>query len=366
MQRGNLKTCIWLLGAVLIPLVAALGNGPFAAEEMALRLVDLSSTPVIIGRGEGMRAMLEHILDTEYCGDAMLEGVTQAAALRGEAPVDGVGFVRLAEEDWPAVLAEMTEEEVRCMLQEGKMKSGAEVRHLCNMISLLGSTKENVDEVLQLLRQMAGQTTPEWDSLLLRALSCAWIHLTLERIGAQKALELGRYWGDARGVDSRELKVFVYSLGICNAFEECKTDEDRAEMARFMGEMSERCTTGDTALVIDKISAGGEFFHPNPVSDDSSAFGPPYAGAPGWIGSLQRRRMAERFLDWRPPRFRRDQETGNLVAAPPTPQDVQNMLAARAATELAADEKDLTDLREVYGAWEEDGVVAEPPAAKEK
>ena len=354
MQRRNMKTYIGIgLVAVIFP-VTIWGNGNVASttDEMPIRVVDSSQAPLVRGRGEEMRAVLERILETEYCGDGMLDGVTQAAALNGEAPVDGAGFVKLAEEDWPAVLAEMTEEQFGRMLQEGKMRADPEVRRLWNMLDLLGGAKENTDRVLHLLRQMARQTTPEWDALLLRALSCSWIHLTLERDGAAKALELGRYWADAKGVDSREFRVFVYALGMCNSFEECRTDENRAEMARFMGEMSERCTTGETALGIDKIAAGGAFFHPAPGSDDPWPHGSPYEGAPGWVGSLQRRRMAERFLDWCPPRYSYDRETGVVKEVAPTPGDIEKMFASRAAAELAADEKDLRDLREVYGPWQ--------------
>ena len=76
----------------------------------------------------------------------------------------------------------------------------------------------------------------------------------------------------------------------------------------------------------------------------------------GWLGSVQRRRMAERFLDRQP--FRRshvNKETGAVEYDPPTPEEVANLFRSRAAAELAADEKDLTDLREVYGAWEAEG-----------
>ena len=347
-------------GVFAIATAFGTGNAPPAVpDETPLLVVDLSKSPVVQGRDEEMRAMLERILETEYCGDAMLEGVTQAAALNGEAPVDGAGFVKLAEEDWPAVLAEMTEEQFGRMLREGSMRADPEVRRLWNMLDLLGGAKEHTDRVLHLLRQMARQTTPEWDDLLLRALSCAWIHLTLERDGTAKALELGRYWANAKGVDSREFRVFVYALGMCNSFEECRTDEDRAEMARFMGEMSERCTTGETALGIDKIAAGDAFFHPDPDSDDPWAHGSPYEGVPGWVGSLQRRRMAERFLEWSPPRYSYDRETGVVKEEAPSPGNIEKMFATRAAAELAADEKDLTDLQRVYGPWPSENQVEE-------
>ena len=73
--------------------------------------------------------------------------------------------------------------------------------------------------------------------------------------------------------------------------------------------------------MIDKV-AGGEAFYAPPYFDavEKKRY---RAGAPGWKGSLQRRRLAERF----------DNEK----------------LRSRAAAELAADEKELTDLREVYG-----------------
>jgi hypothetical protein len=313
----------------------------------------LQETPIIHGRGPEMREMLERILDTEYCGDAMMEGVTQAAALRGEAPVGGVGFVRLDEEDWPVVLVEMAEEEFARLLQEGRLHSVAEVGRLWSMIELLDTTSGNATPILCFFRKMAEQATPKWESVLFMALGYAWIDLTIEKEGAAKSLELARIFEASCGADSMPCRIFLQQLGRCDAFGRCKTPGDLAVLSRFVLERAERCPLEDEARAIDSVASGEAYCHHAEGNPDPLAFGEPHMGVPGWKGSLQRKRLAERFKDEpaKPGIYRIDPNTGERVAIPIRQRDIDRMIWSRAASELATEDSELTDLRQVYGDW---------------
>ena len=292
------------------------------------RVVDLSNVPVVSGRGREMREVLELIIDTEYCGDATMEGVTQAAALRGNAPVEGIGFVRPTEEDAVAVLCEMATEEFERLSASGAIHTVADIGRLWKMIALLGTAKTGQSDVLAVLWQMARQTTGEWERNVFSAISRVWIDLTIGH-GSSKCLELGRYFQESRGVDSKEFWRYIDALGRCDAFGRCPTARDSIELSRFLIQASEVCERKETAGHIDHCAAGDFYFHP--ADDDPWTNGRPKQGLPGWKGSIQRKHLAERF-------------TGSDAV-------IADSLKVRAAAELAADESELTDLREVYGDW---------------
>jgi len=68
------------------------------------------------------------------------------------------------------------------------------------------------------------------------------------------------------------------------------------------------------------------------------------ASIQGWIGSLQRRQLAERCLAFDEARGTGETSTERVQRVCPW-----------ATAELVADESELTDLREVYGDWTKDG-----------
>ena len=77
---------------------------------------------------------------------------------------------------------------------------------------------------------------------------------------------------------------------------------------------------------------------------------------PGWIGSVQRRRLAARFPDEPLPRHKFFYlDTNEIVEGDIDERRIPQMLNRLAAAELAADESELTDLREVYGDWTQTG-----------
>ena len=326
------------------------------------RVVDLSKAPVIHGRGPEMREWLDRILDTEYCGDAMMEGVTQAAAIRGEAPVEGPVFGGLDEEDWPVVLLEMAEEEFERLSREGKLHSIMDVKRLRDMIGLLGTARGDATPILAFFRKMAEQATWEWDpvlekwtwdTVLFTAISYAWIDLTIEKEGADKSLELGRVLETSCGADSMPCGIFLRQLGRCDAFGRCKTPEDLAMLSRFMLEKAEHCHRSDRAGLIDQIAVGDAYYHHEEGNPDPFAWGSPHMGVPGWKGSLQRKRLAERFKDEpaKPGSYQIDPNTGEWIAAPIRQRDIDRMIWSRAASQLATEDSELTDLRQVYGDW---------------
>lgn len=321
----------------------------------------LQKAPIIHGRGLEMREMLERILDTEYCGDAMMEGVTQAAAIRGEAPVEGF-WGRLDEADWPVVLVGMADEEFARLLQEGKLYSIMDVKRLRDMIGLLGTARCDATPILAFFRKMAERATPEWDTVLFTTLGYAWIDLTIEKEGAVKSLELERVFEASCGADSTPCRIFLKQLGRCDAFGRSKTQDDLDVLSRFVLERAERCTREGEASSIDRVAAGEAYYDHEEGNPDPFALGAPHMGVPGWKGSLQRKRLAERFKDV-PAKSRvswTDPNTGDRVDAPIRQQDIDRMIWSRAATELATEDSDLTDLRQVYGDWTEKKAEAGP------
>ena len=357
MKRAKMKReyLIFLLAAFAVSCPAL--HGASAQEEMPSPLDSQPSAtqkaPITHGRGPEMRKMLEAILDTEYCGDAMMEGVTQAAAIRGEAPVEGPVFGGLDEEDWPVVLLEMADEEFERLLQEGKLHSVADVERLWSMIEMLGTTRVDATPILAFFHKMAEQATPKWDSVLFLALGYAWIDLTIEKEGAVKSLELARVFEASCGADSMPCRVFLDQLARCDAFGRCKTPDGLAMLSRFVLERAEKCSKESEAQAIDRIAAGEAYYHHEEGNPDPFAWGAPHMGVPGWKGSLQRKRLAERFKDEpaKPGSYQIDPNTGEWIAAPIRPRDIDRMIWSRAATELATADADLTDLRQVYGDW---------------
>ena len=314
--------------------ISAIGvaQGEEHATALSNQSSNLPDNHVVRGHGPETRELLDHIIDMDFCGNAMMEGLNQAAVLRGLLQEKDGEAVRTTEEDVVFVLCEMTEEEFNRLASDGTFHTVADIDRLWKMIALLGTTKKETDAALAILDKMARQATAEWENNLFSAISCAWIDLTIEN-SAVKCLELGRYFLDSRGVDSKEFWRFVDAIGRCDAFGRCQTDGDRDEVSRFLIAASEQCQKRETAGFIDNVAAGDFYFHLS--EEDPLACGMPKLGICGWKGSLQRKNMAARF-------------------ATPTSQ-ARNRLHERAAAELATEDSELTDLREIYGDWNENG-----------
>lgn len=314
-----------------------------------------------------VRAILNNILDTEYCGTS---GFGPRTAIRGLSPVPGQGFVSLEEGDWGPVLLEMAEAELeRCktatvealeeyrraneVFADGKMlhksmeeqskASGAvnkaenkllnETRRLHKMLSLLGLMDGEREEVVRLIGRIAKECPIEFN--LHREANGAWICQTMKDGDVEKCLELGKWYRAHKGKGSEE-EIDFCRQAVADVLHNCTSQEQYGMVARYVLEAMDGCGNYPQCNQFDAVA-----------SERLS----------GWLGSVQRRRMAERFLDWQPFRLSHiNKDTGVVEYDEPTPEAVAQLLRSRAAAELAADEKDLTDLREVYGAWEEDNV----------
>lgn len=282
--------------------------------------IDLSGAPVIHGKGTNLSQAVTGLIENDFCGDAMADGVTASAAARGKAPIAGIGFAKLAEDDYAAMLVSMAEQELAVLCERQAAHLPVDITRLRKITSLLGDTGGDRGTVRGIVWRIAERSSPEWDSVLAQSASYAWINLTIDTTGAANTLDLGRFFLRERGADSPEFRAFVRELPVCNAFARCRGAEDSAELGRFLVEASETCQQVGTAFLIDEVASGESIYDFG--EGDAKHFRP---GVAGWKGSLQRRRLANRFaaVD----------------------------LRSRAAAELAADEEDLTDLREVYGEW---------------
>ena len=316
-------------------------------------------------KGE-VRAILGDVLATEYCGTAVERGLGVETAIHGKSPVMGRGFVCIEEADWGPVLLEMAADELdRCRsatvktldeLREARkvfnerkplMKTPeehseasapivkarrqltGETRKLHKMLFLMGQMDVERDGVVRMIGRFALECPPEYG--LNGDTNGAWIRQTMKDGNAEKCLELGKRYREEKGKGSGEEIDFCCRVA-AEVLPAYPSEESYGMVACY---------------VLGAIDGCGDYGQCNRFDEVAAE------RLRGWVGSLQRRRMAERFPDWRPQRF--NPETGAFEPAEPTPEDLARMLTTRAAAELAADEEDLTDLREVYGEWQEEG-----------
>lgn len=317
-----------------------------------------------------IRDIVADVLGTEYCGTAIMDGVDQTAALAGNAPVAGRGFVRVEEAEWRPVVLGMAKEEFARRLGEtpelvenihnaraalsackAARASHAEQEEALGvylratrelnrrfekfgrMLVLLGDTGERDEEVDAFLERVVKECPQECDALSTGIL--AWVRRTLREQRAERCLELGRWIREQWGFESPQHGMFVRTL-FPGLGELCRSDSERGAVARY-------------------LLAAVEHYEHHGFCRGFDMYASDYL--PGWTGSLQRKRLAARFRNesvlsgtthW-------DDERREYVPDVPTQRDVEKMLWSRAASELSAKDTDLTDLREVYGDWTKEG-----------
>ena len=314
---------------------------------------------------EEIRSIVEDAVHTEYCGTAMLDGLSPVMALRGEAPLAEHGFVRLAEEDWRPVLLEWAKRELEERMVEAREKedivlglrqelsscaerygpkeerarlSNAQVeairaldettRTLRQMIPFLAAAQGGGDEIEDFLVRII-RDYPRESSVHIASIR-AWLQRVLRQEDASRCLSFGQWLQSTWGHESPEHWNFclelVLSRDLCGS---------RAGKALLSGYLLESLEQADGYAFCNNLSMSMEDKWPE------------------WKGSLQRRRLAERFKE-EPARgafLRWNEEKREYERSKPTEQDIAWMMWSRAAAELAADESELTDLREVYGDW---------------
>lgn len=157
----------------------------------------------------------------------------------------------------------------------------------------------------------------------------AWIAQTMKCVDVERCLEVAKGYR-ARTGEPGEAE-FDFALRFAEeALAERTPEEEYTLAVRYLLDVFDGHGTYEQCSRFDQMAA---------------------LGLRGWVGSRERRRMAERFLDQPPHRhWFCDRRTGE-ERCEPTPACIAGMLRSRAAMELAADEKDLMDLREAYGAW---------------
>lgn len=312
-----------------------------------------------------VRSILETAVDTEYCGTAMMEGINSFSALQGDAPAEELGFVRLEEEEWRPVLLKMAEDELcRCLgnaktlaadirraqqeiaqciethgtQEERERLNGVRFRtsrvldevteSLQNMLPLLGRAEGGGDEVDLFLERVVHECPPEASAFLTAVR--AGVRRTLRRQNATRCLELGSWIRDTWGIESDEHWDFCLSLLI--SWNLCENELGQGTVVRYLLNTIEQANSY-------KFCNGFDMYAEEELV--------------GWKGSLQRRRLAERFRN-EPARggcLLWNAEKREYEFTEPTERDIALMLWSRAAAELAANESELTDLREVYGDW---------------
>lgn len=295
----------------------------------------LALATTVAGRTqEEIRAVLNGVLATEYCGSAMVDGMDAGTAIRGESPVEGMGFVQVEESEWRPVLLEMAENEwEHCLPSIGEDWDEAlldrETSLFRRMLVLLGCSAEadaGVDELMDRVVQEMPCKSLAWN-IGVRART----RRALRRQETGRCVEFGEWVCGRWGNESPEHYKFLASL--FDGMELCRTDGAKKEIVDYLLDCAGRIEKYGCACVFDMHA------------EDC---------LPGWKGSVQRRRLAERFKDepvhagtlvW-------DEKREKYVSNPVvSPNDAAQMLWSRAAAELAADEEALTDLREVYGEW---------------
>lgn len=152
--------------------------------------------------------------------------------------------------------------------------------------------------------------------------------------GAERCVALGRWMAERRGVESRLLCQYRRVL-LTKGLAQCKGEESYAALARHALQLVEEYQDANNCRMFDKQAVEG--------------------GLKGWVGSMQRRQLAARFPDEPIPRFQYfDATKQEMVYGEAIESLLPFMLNRRAASELAAGEDELTDLKQVYGDWTKD------------
>ena len=288
-------------------------------------------------QGRTVREALEVLLATEYCGTAISDGV--GITVNGKAHVKGEGGVALSEEEWGPVLLEMAKEEMEQYLavtrlgtpsvMPGQGASNPFPVRLSRMMALMQTMTTCKEEALEIIERIALEC-PHSEGLGIAAM-LAWMRLTLSDGEVDRCLQLAskfrEKFGEGSGAEWELCCLLVFpGLGWCDSL------KTKARLTNWLLTMVEECEDYSRCNRFDREAAARLY---------------------GWVGSVQRKRLAERFRN-EPPRGRFvewNEESGKWERTPPTEEDAADMLASRAAAELAADESELTDLREVYGDW---------------
>ena len=304
-------------------------------------------------QGRTVREALDVLLATEYCGTATSEGMGLSSAIRGESPVSDDGVFDVPEEEWLPVLLEMAGEELEACKRDTaadiaeirRLEATSELRgnsddertrnlwkalrrvegrgyKLMKMVSCLKSAEGGTEQVLDMLERIGLESPPELR--IATAVSISMVNKAFRDGQFARCLEFGRRCREIHGPDNDQEGWISFALGTFG-LPTLSQESDRQVCYRYLLEYSETIGNIYRARTFDGMAR---------------------RMIPGWVGSVQRRRLASRFPD-EPLSCVRYCHNGQQVEEIMEPF----MLNRQAEAELAAKESDLTDLREVYGDW---------------
>jgi len=296
-----------------------------------------------ISRDDNIRQILVDVLSTEYCGTAISDGLGIDTAMNGQSPVPGHGFVKLTEEEWGPVLLEMARAEVDQYITASQKRpsstasqqntANADTVRLSRMMALMQTMTHHQEESLEIIERIALEC-PQTGGLVKNAM-LAWMRSTLPNGQVERCLQLASEFRRQRGENSDTEWEFCCLL-LHPGLEWCDSQKSKASVSEWLLEKVEQCEDYARCRRFEGEAA---------------------AHMEGWIGSLQRKRLAERFKD-EPARgsfVEWNAQTGKWERTPPTASDIADMLSSRASAELVADESSLTDLKKTYKAETQEG-----------
>ena len=155
----------------------------------------------------------------------------------------------------------------------------------------------------------------------------AWVHLALMSKEKSRFAELGNWVLCSLGPDSPELLCICHALWKEGLSPINPRQEQVVEVSRWLLSIAEQFQKASSAEDFDLCAAGEVYYDKSVMRTDASRL----PGLAGWLGSLQRKHLAERFS------FSELEDSSRLDL--------------RAASELATEDSELTDLRQVYGDW---------------
>ena len=323
---------------------------------------------VVATHGRSVREALDVLLATEYCGTGTFEGMGMSSAIRGESPVSDDGVFDVPEEEWLPVLLEMADEELEACKRDTaediaeirRLKAGSEScgnsddertsylwkaqrrvegrgYKLMKIVSCLKYAEGGTAQVLDMLERIGLESPPEFN--LAKIVSISMVKKACRDGQFARCLEFGRRCREIHGPDSLQEWYICFELGSFG-LPTLSQESERRVCYRYLLEFSETIGNIHSAIPFEGMAQ---------------------RMIPGWVGSVQRRRLAARFPDEPiPRRLVWDVDRQQYVEGEIDERRIPQMLNRRAAAELAADESELTDLRKVYGDWAEEKTIPDP------
>ena len=324
---------------------------------MMVLVVGGSASEGLARTSDEVRNLLETLLNTHYCGDVLLDGLAGAnMAIKGQIPISGNRTFDLPEAEWLPMLKEMAKEEIvslnsrladtlaemRSLEAAGKRRDNSNDEgssRLWNLQERIWSERARLESMAIYLRYATIETNQVLDLLeniekecprecgLYVAVNMSLVDKACRDGQSWRCAELGSWYRENYGHGGHE-EWELFNAFARYGLPQLRSDEDRQKGMKYLAEDGDSLSDPKRAGWFDQLAL--EFL-------------------PSWTRSLQRRQLAERCL--------MSAESGETSE---TPTERVQRICPWAAAELAADESDLTDLREVYGDWTNEKTIPDP------